>query len=539
MVSEGYAAQNIDADRRGHTLPREQSAPDRAGAERALRETEERLKVALECGRMGIWEWDIATDRVEWSSGLEVIHGKPSGTLGGRFADFRRNIHPDDETRVLDTVRHTVATGTPYQMQYRVIDPDGRIVWIETRGRLVRGTDDEPERVMGLCSDITERKRSEMAIDEITRRKDGFLALLGHELRNPLAPIVNCMQVIRQPSATLADIEQAWQIMERQVGHLSRLVDDLLDVSRMASGRIVLSKERIDLIPLVRQEIVHHQVLMRARGLSVEQDFPAEPVMIDGDSTRVSQVFGNLLHNAAKFTEPGGTVSIAIRHETDAAVLSVRDNGTGITTDVLGRIFEPFSQAEAGLDRSRGGLGLGLAVVKAMVELHGGTVEAHSDGIGMGSEFIVRLPLDATLEARTESEQRSTIGSPLRILLIEDNPDAAMSMRLMLELENHQVAIAIEGRPGLDMARDFTPDLVLCDIGLPGSWDGYAVARAFRADPALNSIPLVAFTGYGQTGDRERSIAAGFDAHLTKPVRYETLRRLFGSLGLKSVTRLR
>ena len=538
MGSEGNATQNINAEPGGQGRPI-QSLKDRAETERALEETEERLNLALECGRMGIWEWDIESDRVEWSRSLEAVHGQPSGAFGGSFADFRGLIHPQDESRVIDTVRQTVATGSPFHLEYRIIGPEDRIVWLEARGRLLRGNDDEPERVVGLCSDITERKQAEMAFDEITRRKDGFLALLGHELRNPLAPIVNCMQVIRQPSATLVDIEHAWQIMERQVGHLSQLVDDLLDVSRMASGRIVLSKERIDLVSLVRQEIVHHQVLMRAKGLSMDQDLPADPVMIDGDSTRIFQVFGNLLHNAAKFTERGGTIAIALRHETDVAVLSVRDNGTGITADVLERIFEPFSQAEAGLDRSRGGLGLGLAVVKAMVELHGGTVEAHSEGIGMGSEFIVRLPLDASIETATVSEQRSTTGSPLRILLIEDNPDAAMSMRLMLELENHQVAIAIEGGPGLDMTRDFTPDLVLCDIGLPGSWDGYAVAKAFRADPALRSIPLVAFTGYGQTGDRERSIAAGFDAHLTKPVRYETLRRLFGSLGLKSVARLR
>ena len=538
MGSEGNATHNMDVNRGGHARPWGQSA-DRAGVERALRETEERLDLALESGRMAIWEWDIAADRVEWSRGLEAIHGKLSGMHGGRFADFFRNIHPEDEPRVVETVRHTAAIGTPFQVHYRIIDPEGRIVWLEARGRLLRGTDDEPERVMGLCSDITERKRAEMAIDDIGRRKDGFLALLGHELRNPLAPIVNCIQVIRQPSATLANIEHAWQIMERQVGHLSRLVDDLLDVSRMESGQIVLSKEHVDLVSLIRQEVVHHQVLMRAKGLSVDQELPAEPVMIDGDWTRIAQMFGNLLHNAAKFTERGGTVSITVRHEPDAAVLSVRDTGTGITADVLERIFEPFSQAEAGLDRSRGGLGLGLAVVKATVDLHGGTVQAHSQGIGTGSEFIVRLPLAATLETRADSGQHSPSGSPLRILLIEDNPDAAMSMRLMLELENYQVAIATEGGPGLDLARVFGPDLVLCDIGLPGSWDGYAVARAFRADPALSSIPLVAFTGYGETGDRERSIAAGFDAHLTKPVRYETLRRLFGTLGLRSLTRLR
>ncbi len=539
MAFERNATRHLDAEKDGPGRPAGSSVPDPAVAERALRETEERLALALECGRMGIWEWDLATDRVEWSRSLEKIHGSPSGTFGGRLADFRRSIHPDDEARVLDTVRQTAATGVPCQVQYRIIDPEGRIVWLEARGRLLRGADDEPERVMGLCSDITERKRAETAFDEIARRKDGFLALLGHELRNPLAPIVNCMQVIRQPSATLADIEHAWQIMERQVGHLSRLVDDLLDVSRTASGRIVLSKERVDLVALIRQEIVHHQVLMRAKGLSVVQELPEGPVMIDGDPTRISQVLGNLLHNSAKFTERGGSVTIQLRHEPDDAVLIVRDTGVGISADVLERVFEPFSQAEAGLDRSRGGLGLGLAVVKAMVDLHGGTVEAHSEGDGTGSEFTVRLPLAAGRDAGVEIESRSPVAGPLRILLIEDNPDAAMSMRLMLELENHQVAVANEGGPGLDLAREFTPDLVLCDIGLPGAWDGYAVARAFRADPALSSIPLVAFTGYGQTGDRERSLAAGFDAHLTKPVRYETLRRMFVSLGLRSVTRLR
>ncbi len=513
----------------------ERSEQDRAEALRALRTSEARLSLALESRRMGLWEWDIVSGRVEWSPNLEAIHGLQPGTFGGRFEDFRRDIHPEDETRVLDTMRRAAETGATYEIQYRIVDPAGQIIWLEARGRVLLGADDRPERVIGLCSDITERNFTEMAAEENARRKDGFLALLGHELRNPLAPIMNCMHVIRLPNATSVDVEHAWQMMERQVGHLSRLVDDLLEVSRTSSGRIMLSKERIDLAELVRQEIDRRRLLLGAKGLTVESDLPADPVMIDADSARLSQVLGNLLHNAVKFTDRGGAVTITLRTQSNAALLSLRDTGSGIASDVLGRVFEPFVQAESGIDRSRGGLGLGLAVAKAIMELHGGAIEARSDGIGKGSEFIVKIPLAGAIESREPSELPLR-AQPLRVLLIEDNPDAVESMRLMLELEHHHVAIANEGATGFELAHTFAPDLVLCDIGLPGSWDGYAVARAFRADPALSAIPLVAFTGYGQSGDRERSLAAGFDAHLTKPVRYEALRRLFGALGLISVT---
>jgi len=502
---------------------------DLAEARHALWESEERLSLALEAGRMGTWEWDTRRDLMVWSPGLEALHGLESGTFGGRFEDFRRDIHPEDHDRVLEAIRATVASGKPYEIEYRICVSEGREVWLEARGRVFRGTDGTPERVIGLCMDITRRKRAELAFEESVARKDEFLAMLGHELRNPLAPILNCIHLMRQPNATPEQSEQAWQMMERQVKHLSRLVDGLLDVSDATNGKISLWKARIDLGEIVRQVLADYHGLLETKRFTVATSFPSDPLVIDGDATRLAQALGNLLDNAVKFSESGATLTVTVRREPGGAFVSIRDTGIGIAADVLPRVFEPFSQAEAGLDRSRGGLGLGLAMVKAIVDMHGGTVEAHSRGINQGSEFVLHLPPSTVPESSADA-RTAAISEPLRILLVEDHPDAAASMRMMLELENHSVEIASNGGASIALARKFTPDLVLCDIGLPSPWNGYAVARAFRADPALRAIPLVALTGYGQAADRERSRAAGFDVHLTKPVQYESLRRVFTSL---------
>ncbi len=355
-------------------------------------------------------------------------------------------------------------------------------------------------------------------------RKNQFLAMLAHELRNPLAPIRNAVQVLKLVGGQDATMIQARDMIDRQVTHMARLVDDLLDMSRLARGKILLRKSRLDLSALVRDTIADYRSLLA--GVTLQTRLPPGPAVVDGDATRLAQVLGNVLHNASKFTDAGGTVTVELAAEGEAARLTVRDTGIGMDRAMLERVFDTFSQADSSLDRSRGGLGLGLSLVRGLVALHGGTVHADSAGLGRGTEITIRLPLagaGAIAEVPADAPANGT--SVHRVLVIEDNADAAESMRILFELTGHEVAIAHAGPAGLDAARAFRPQIVLCDIGLPGGMDGYAVARAIRGDPSLAAVRLIALSGYGQEEDRRRSREAGFDAHLIKPVDFADLRR--------------
>jgi PAS domain S-box-containing protein len=364
-----------------------------------------------------------------------------------------------------------------------------------------------------------ERLRLIRQLQEASRHKDEFLAMLAHELRNPLAPVLNGLHVLRLSEGDRQAVEQARGMMERQVQHLSRIVDDLLEVSRFTRGKLTLRPERLDLARLVRVTAEDHRHVFERAGLGLDLGVPELPVWVHGDPTRLAQVLSNLLQNAAKFTGRGGRV--AVRVGTDEArrqaVLAVRDTGAGIDPDLLPRLFAPFAQADRSLERVKGGLGLGLALVKGLVDLHGGEAHAASEGPGRGAEFTVRLPRQPEPPALTAMP--STPGRTakrLRILVVEDNQDAADSLRLLLELFGYDVAVAYSGPAGVKAAEDWQPDVVLCDIGLPGM-NGYEVAGALRRNPATANARMIAVTGYGSDEDRRRSEAAGFDAHLTKP----------------------
>jgi signal transduction histidine kinase/ActR/RegA family two-component response regulator len=391
-------------------------------------------------------------------------------------------------------------------------------------------TDGSVSGIFAHGVDITDQVETTQALREADRRKDEFLAMLGHELRNPLAPIRNAVQILRQAGHDEALLEMARGMIDRQVSHLARLVDDLLDVSRISRGKILLRKERLDLTELVRDTVEDHRRGLEAGGLTVELTLSGGPLWVEGDGTRLAQVLGNLLNNAGKFTDPGGRVAVELSGGTlgntsslgsaGMAEIRIEDTGIGMDPEMLERLFETFSQADRTLDRSRGGLGLGLALVKGLMDLHGGEVQAGSAGLGRGSRFTLRLPLAAAAEAtsREESVTPERGAASRRVLVIEDNVDAAESMQMLLELSGFEVETAVDGRAGLEAARRFQPDVVLCDIGLPGGMDGYAVARELRADDALRPVRLIALTGYGQAEDRLRAYAEGFDLHLTKPV---------------------
>lgn len=352
-------------------------------------------------------------------------------------------------------------------------------------------------------------------------RKDQFLAMLAHELRNPLAPLRNALQVLRLRAKDAATVEEVSQMMDRQVKHLSHLVDELLDVSRLMRGKVALKTERLDLARLVQTVAHDYRAALEAAGLAVELDVPGPPVWVMGDPTRLTQTLENLLENAVKFTPAGGKVRIqvSVSDADRTAVLLVRDTGVGIEPEMLPRLFETFSQADRSLDRTNGGLGLGLSVVKGLVELHGGRIEAKSDGPGKGAEFTVWLPKEEELPALLPGEPPEApklLSKQLRVLVVEDNRDAAESLRMLLELYGFRVHVAYTGPDGVALAKREHPDVVVCDIGLPGM-DGFAVADALRKNGRLASARLIAVTGYGQEEDKRRALQAGFDAHLVKP----------------------
>lgn len=371
-------------------------------------------------------------------------------------------------------------------------------------------------------------------IREADRRKDEFLAMLAHELRNPLAPLRSALDYFAAVGDGDDTARELREIMSRQVEHMGRIIDDLLDVSRINRGRIELRRNQADLATIVHGVVAGRRAVCADRRLTLVESLPVEPVWAQVDETRIAQVLDNLLTNAAKFSEDGGRITVALVENRAAAVaeLSVTDTGIGISPDDLSRIFDIFTQADRSLDRSRGGLGLGLALVKGLTELHGGHVVAHSDGIGRGSTFTVILPLAAEPQPQVvEYSAPPIVERSTRVLVVEDNRDAATTLRLILERHGHVVEVAHDGSDGLEAAREFRPEVVVCDIGLPGL-DGYAVAAALRADHRFSAKRLIALSGYGRDEDRTRAMHAGFDEHLTKPVDAATLLRLIAESAL-------
>jgi signal transduction histidine kinase/ActR/RegA family two-component response regulator len=373
------------------------------------------------------------------------------------------------------------------------------------------------------------------ALQEANRRKDEFLAVLGHELRNPLGPIRNALHVLSLQGGDPAMVEWARHLMERQVQHMTHLVDDLLDVTRIAQGKITLRRERVDLVRLVRDGAEDRRGSLTEAGLDLVLELFPEPLWVEADSTRLAQVVGNLLQNAVKFTDPGGRVTVRLAPEPDGRrlMISVRDTGIGIEASLLPRLFDTFIQGDRSRGRSQGGLGLGLALVKGLTELHGGEVQAFSGGIGQGAEFTLLLPWERSPTGSTISAaQRAPNGPKLRILFIEDNRDAAESQKVLLELCGHQVSTASSGPAGLEAARQEKPDVILCDIGLPGM-DGFAVAAELHREPATAAIPLIAVSGHGSDVDLQRCREAGFDQHLIKPVDPLALQQMLTTLRAK------
>jgi PAS domain S-box-containing protein len=452
----------------------------------------------------------------------EDVYGLSREVLAKDFAPLLANVHPDDLERVNEVLVAAAQGLSRWHDEFRYRHPTKGVRWLE--GWSVPTSEPDGSILWhGYVMDVTERKRAEEVLREADRLKTEFLGVLSHELRNPLAPIRNGIYLLDRAAPGSEQAARAKDVIRRQTEHLTRLVDDLLDVTRISRGKVELQLARVDLREVVGRTCDDHRALFDGRQIALRVELSG-PVWVDADATRIAQVVGNLLQNAAKFSHEGGSVTVAIGDVGGRAELRVRDDGAGIAPELLPRVFEPFVQADEGLARTKGGLGLGLALVKGLVELHGGGVRASSDGVGRGAELVVTLPV-APAPPWSPPRSAAVAARAVAVLVIEDNVDAALTVAEVLELEGHLVHVATDGRSGIAKARELLPDVVLCDIGLPDV-DGYEVARTLRADERLRSTRLIALSGYAQPEDRARAREAGFDAHLGKPAPLDQLTAL-------------
>jgi PAS domain S-box-containing protein len=477
---------------------------------RVLESMTEGVSVADEAGV--IYYTNPAEDR---------MFGYDRGELVGKHVSVQNDYPPEENARRVGEVIEHLKGGGVWTGEWHNRRKDGsaftsyaRITTLDAGGRrsFVCVQEDVTDR--HFLEDQLQRRVAELA--RADRRKDQFLAMLAHELRNPIAPMRNALHVLKLKSGDRQTVDRVRDMMERQVGHLGRLVDDLLDVSRITQGKVVLKLERLDLARLIRESASDHEGQFESARITLAVQTPETPVWITGDATRLAQIVDNFVTNAIKFTNPGGEVTVAVTADGDQARLSVRDTGIGIEPEVLPHVFDVFIQADKTLDRSKGGLGLGLAVVKGLIEMHGGTVRASSGGMGTGTEMTVTLPLEREPAALSSAGGVPQGRSRRRVLVVEDNRDAAESLQMLLEATGYEVRLAHTGSDGVKEAGAWRPDAVVCDIGLPGM-DGFAVARQLRENPATAAIRLVAVTGYGRAEDVEKARRAGFDEHLVKP----------------------
>ena len=518
----------------GAAIAERDSAERRGAADYArLHVSEGRLRLALDAGRMGAWDWDLLTGQIEWSENLEAIHGLPAGGFGGTYAAFHALVHPDDRDSVGRAITRAVEEGPGYDIEFRTVRPDGTIRWVAATGRVLRDAAGRAARMIGVGTDVSERKRlaeeleqraSELA--DADRRKDEFLAMLAHELRNPLAPLSTSLHLLQLDVPGRDDLVQ---MADRQVRHLARLVDDLLDVSRITQGKITLRREPVLLSTVVEQAVEMIRATIDSRAHAFTVSLAPGPIRLDADPARLAQVIGNLLSNASKYTPRGGSIWLTAERAGGEVAVRIRDTGIGIAPDFLPHVFDLFVQGDASLDRARGGLGIGLTIVRNLVAMHGGRVEARSAGLGQGSEFVVHLPVaqEAAAERAKARVRRApaSSGNGLTILIVEDNQDAAESLAMMLRIWGHAVETTFDGLAALELVTHREPDVILSDLGLPGM-DGYELARQLRDRAGLEHVVLVALSGYGRDEDKQRALDAGFDHHLVKPPDLDLLANL-------------
>ncbi|MFA6164041.1 MAG: PAS domain S-box protein [Methylobacter sp.] len=455
---------------------------------------------------------------------------RPESLVG--LTDENLNPNDDEVTHFYQDDLDVINNRKPKRiLEDKLTHADGSVHWYSAVKIPLLDDDASCNKLLGVASDITDRKRAEEALQLADRRKDEFLAMLAHELRNPLAPIRNAVQLLKMKEASDPTLTWSRNVIDRQVTHLARLLDDLLDVARIMQGKITLKTERFELVDIINNAVEASYPLIESRSQDLIISKATTPQWIEGDRVRLAQALSNLLNNAAKYTSEGGKITLSTMEEGSNAVIEIRDTGIGIAPDTLPHIFDLFTQADHSLAHSQGGLGIGLTLVRQLVEIHGGTITAASDGIGQGSLFTVRLPtlsMDSTATKPALPESELPI-SKFRILVVDDYTDAAESLTMLLQAEGHEVEMANCGIKAIELAQVFHPQVVLLDIGLP-DLDGYEVAKRLRALPETRNAILIALTGYGQTEDREFSKSAGFNYHLLKPLNFEELSTLLTTL---------
>jgi PAS domain S-box-containing protein len=539
--ADNYLAAPIEADEliaNVNALLRLQST------QAALRNSEERFRQLTENIEDVFWMFDLQSRELLYvNNAYDSFWARPAAQLQQDTGDWLNAIHDDD--RVAVSARWEAAQhGEHYDEEFRLLLADGTLRWVRDRAFQVRDGGQTPYRIARISSDITQRKTMEGLLRAADDNKNDFLATLAHELRNPLSPIRNAVALMGVADVSQVEVHRkARQVIMRQVGHLARLVDDLLDVARISEGKLTLRLEDLDLRSVIEPALETARPLMDSRGHTLTVLVPAHPIRLRGDPVRLAQAVGNLLHNAAKFTVVGGQIQLEVTLPApDRVRIAVRDNGIGISTENLPRIFDMFAQGASTHDRAHDGLGIGLSLVSKMVQMHGGTVYAESAGTDRGSAFIIELPIlaapGASLESTTGPTAASVSGPATaagaeapseakglnRLLVVDDNIDSGEVLSDLLRLLGYEVRLAHDATTAMASARAFEPHAMILDIGMPHV-DGYALARMLRADSALSRIRLIAHTGFGSAQDREKTAAAGFDFHLVKPAALDELQR--------------
>lgn len=494
--------------------------------------TELAMEMALEASRTGTFHWDIQTNRLTWDDALDRLFGLRPGEVVRSLDHFIALVHPDDRAEVIRRCERCRDSGDDFEMEFRVVYPDGSLHWLYDRGRTFLDPAGRARTMTGACVDITHYVRSREALKLADRQKDDFLATLAHELRNPLAPLRTGLHLLQNFKTGLpGQADQVLGIMQRQLDHMVRLVDDLLDIARIRQGKILLRQDPLSLQSVLEQALESVQSLLDAQDHEVVWNGVDPALQVTGDPTRLVQVVGNLLNNAAKYTPRGGRVTLRAGDATQPGMLliEVADTGIGIPSDMLEHVFDRFAQVPQHLDHAQGGLGIGLSVVKGLVEMHGGRVSAQSAGPGAGSLFRVWLPR-ANMPAPVEPAPPSNPGAieRQRVLVVDDNRDAAETIAMALQMSGHEVFLAHDGRTAVEMVERYDPAVVFLDIGMPGL-NGYETASLLRDLPGAQARKLVALTGWGSQADQTRSLEAGFDLHLTKPVDIDKVQRVLSA----------
>jgi PAS domain S-box-containing protein len=519
-------------------------AVERTRAEEQARRSEERLRFALDAASMGTWDWDLTTNQVTWSDNLAALHGLPDATFDGTFASYEREIHPDDRERVLESARRAIAEGVPHDVEYRIVAPDGTVRWVEGKGR-VEFENGRPVRMSGVCVMATRRKEAELArlavVEEASRLKDEFLATLSHELRTPLNAILGWVQMLRACELPGDRAAQAIATIGRNAALQGRLIEDILDVSRIVGGKLDIDREPVHLLPLIDSLLADLMPLAQAKQLRMTHDLPDHLPPIEGDPKRLHQVLVNVLSNAIKFTPEGGSIHVRCKLADDQIGIDVLDSGIGVPREFLPFVFDRFRQADSRSTRSHGGLGLGLAIARHLVELHGGTIAAQSAGPGRGTSLSIRLPLLHSVRVPLPADAPPTLETltsfrfdGTSIIVVDDQIDSRELLAALFENCGAQVVRCDCAEAALAAVEANGAELLVADIAMPRV-DGYELIRRIR--DRGERIPAVAVSAYARPYDRAKALASGFDGYCAKPIEAVQFLRTVQQVLASSVSR--